>query len=271
MSRLVGPQHMGVALGLQRIAAKQVMLAKNPKVARAGHRRGPSIDRGQFVFLVEAAAVQKNVDLAHLEATDLELDLRCKFQDFGELEGRAPRGPMRTSSVMRLSARRSIRSSASDRSVRLTAGTSLRPSCRAASTSPQPATTRRSASIRIGKTKPNRSRLAASLRTCCGGCLRVSRPRGLQSAIGHQAGASDHVKGHSRFRARRGLSSRLLVRFILSALQWTHRTAGGMPKTRGLWGPFPLSLFVVCRNLSRISNSDKTALRAFRAVSRETP
>ena len=47
---------------------------------------GPRIEGGQFVFLVEAAAVQKNVDLTHLEATDLELDLRRKFQDLGELE-----------------------------------------------------------------------------------------------------------------------------------------------------------------------------------------
>ena len=84
--RFVRPQNTSVALGVQRIAAKQVMLAKNPEVARAGHRRGPSIDGGQFVFLVEAAAVQKNVDLTHLEATDLELDLRRKFQDLGELE-----------------------------------------------------------------------------------------------------------------------------------------------------------------------------------------
>ena len=84
--RLVGPQHAGVALGVQRIAAKQTMLAKNPKVARAGHRRGASVDRRQFVFLIDAAAVQKNVDLAHLEAADFEIDLRRKFQDLGELE-----------------------------------------------------------------------------------------------------------------------------------------------------------------------------------------
>ena len=86
--RLVGTQHVGVALGLQRVAAKQAMLAKDPKVARAAHRRGASVDRQQFVFLLEAVAVQKNVDLAHLETADLEIDLRCKFQDFGELEGK---------------------------------------------------------------------------------------------------------------------------------------------------------------------------------------
>ena len=88
MSALSAPSTLGVALGLQRVAAKQVMLAKDPKVARAAHRRGASVDRGQFVFLLEAAAVQENVDLAHLETADLEIDLRCKFEDFGELEGK---------------------------------------------------------------------------------------------------------------------------------------------------------------------------------------
>ena len=71
---------------MQRIAAKQAMLAKNPKVARAGHRRGPRIDWGQFVFLVEAAAVQKNVDLTGLKSTDFELDLRFQLQEIRELE-----------------------------------------------------------------------------------------------------------------------------------------------------------------------------------------
>jgi hypothetical protein len=47
-----------------------------------------SIDRGQFVFLLEPAAVEQNVDLAHLETADLEIDLRCKFEDFGEFEGK---------------------------------------------------------------------------------------------------------------------------------------------------------------------------------------
>ena len=31
---------------------------------------------------------EQDVDLAHLETADLEIDLRCKFQDFGELEGK---------------------------------------------------------------------------------------------------------------------------------------------------------------------------------------
>ena len=48
---------------------------------------GRSVDLRQFVFLVDAAAVQKRVDLAHLEAADFEVDLRRKFQDVGELEG----------------------------------------------------------------------------------------------------------------------------------------------------------------------------------------
>jgi hypothetical protein len=39
-----------------------------------------------------------------------------------------------------------------------------------------------------GKTNPNRSRLSASLRTCPGGCLRVSRPSGAQLATGTSLG-----------------------------------------------------------------------------------
>ena len=59
--------------------ASPAMIAKGPKIARAAHRRAARMDRGQFVFLLEAAAVQQKVDLAHLEATDFELNLRCKF------------------------------------------------------------------------------------------------------------------------------------------------------------------------------------------------
>jgi hypothetical protein len=42
---------------------------------------------GQFVFLVDAVIIQNSVDLAHLETANFEVDLRLKFQDFGELEG----------------------------------------------------------------------------------------------------------------------------------------------------------------------------------------
>ena len=85
-------------------------------------------------------------------------------------------------SPYRLRARRNKRRSASPRSETTTAGISAIASFRAASTSPQPATTRFSRSIRIGRTKPNRSRLSASFRICAGGCLRVSRPEKLQKS-----------------------------------------------------------------------------------------
>ena len=63
------------------------MLAKKPKVARPSHRCSRSVNLRQLVFLSEAATVQKKIDLAHLEANDLEIDLRCKFQNLGEFEG----------------------------------------------------------------------------------------------------------------------------------------------------------------------------------------
>ena len=63
------------------------MLAKKPKVPRPSHRRSPSVNLRQLVFLIEAATVQKKIDLTHLEATDLEIDLWCKFQNLGEFEG----------------------------------------------------------------------------------------------------------------------------------------------------------------------------------------
>ena len=63
----------------------------------------------------------------------------------------------------------------------VTAGTSGKPSFLAASANPQPAITRLVASMTTGRTKPNCSMLACSLRICAGGCLRGSRPRGLES------------------------------------------------------------------------------------------
>ena len=191
--RLVGPQHVGVALGLQGVAAEQAMLAKDPKVAQAAHRRGAGVDRRQFVFLIDAAAVQQDVDLAHLEAADFEIDLRGKFQDLGELEGerlavpcgivgnaveRQPQRPQLGLGQVRQADRRHLAEA------QLPCGQHQSP---AGNDPPL-------GSIRIGRTKPNRSRLAASLRTCCGGCLRLSRPRGLQPATGTSRGVKSRER-----------------------------------------------------------------------------
>src|ERR1700730_6086149 len=54
--------------------AQDAMLAKKPEVARPSHRRSPGVNLRQRVFLIEAATVQIKIDLAHLEATDLEID-----------------------------------------------------------------------------------------------------------------------------------------------------------------------------------------------------
>ncbi len=86
------------------------------------------------------------------------------------------------SSPRRLSASRSSRSLASSRSLMITAGASVRPILRAARTRPQPATTRLSASITSGSTKPISSRLSANFWICLGGCLRVSRPSGFRAS-----------------------------------------------------------------------------------------
>ena len=184
------PHHTGIVLGAQGVAAKQVMLAKDPKVARAAHRRGASVDRGQFVFLLKAAAVEEDVNLAHLETANLEIDLRCKFEEFGKFVGKRRAVPCGVvGHAVECQPQHAQFGLGQVR--QQTAGTSLRPSCRAAKTNPQPATTRPSRSIRIGRTKPNRSRLAASLRTCCGGCLRLSRPSGLQPATGTNWGVNE--------------------------------------------------------------------------------
>jgi hypothetical protein len=44
--RLVGPQHLGIALIAQCVAAMQAMTVQNPKVAHLGHGWGGGIDRG---------------------------------------------------------------------------------------------------------------------------------------------------------------------------------------------------------------------------------
>ena len=78
---LVGPEQMGVGLRLQCVAAEQATLAKNPEITLLGHRGGTVLDLRQGVFLIDATAVQKKVDLAHLEAADFKVDLRGQFQD----------------------------------------------------------------------------------------------------------------------------------------------------------------------------------------------
>jgi len=62
------------------------MLAKKPKVAQASHRRDPILDRRQLILFVKAAAVQEGIDLAHLEAAELETDFGRKLQDLRELD-----------------------------------------------------------------------------------------------------------------------------------------------------------------------------------------
>ena len=112
------------------------MLAEGPEIAHPGHRGGAGLDLRQLILLIDAAAVEKHVELTHLEAADFEVDLRGQVQDLEISRASASRSQA-ASSLMRLRAKRSARSSASDRSVRLTAGTSPSPSCRAASTSPR--------------------------------------------------------------------------------------------------------------------------------------
>ena len=62
------------------------MLAKKPKVAQASHRRRVSVDLRQLVFFVDAAAVQEGIDLADLEAAELETDFGRELQDLGQLD-----------------------------------------------------------------------------------------------------------------------------------------------------------------------------------------
>src|SRR5262249_49800583 len=85
--RLIGPEHAGIALGLQGVAAKNAMLAKMPEITQTGHRRRSIVDRWQLVFLVDAVTIQQGIDLAHLEAADLETDVGRKFQYLGQLNG----------------------------------------------------------------------------------------------------------------------------------------------------------------------------------------
>jgi hypothetical protein len=58
----------------------------NPEVAHARHRFAAAVELRQLVFLIEAATVEKDVDLGNLEPADLELELRRQFQDLGQFE-----------------------------------------------------------------------------------------------------------------------------------------------------------------------------------------
>src|SRR5713101_5538565 len=79
-------QHPTVTLGRKGICAKDAMRATKPEVARPRHRYGPGAEFRQLVFLIEATAVEMDIDFAHLEAGDLEFDQRFELENFGELE-----------------------------------------------------------------------------------------------------------------------------------------------------------------------------------------
>src|SRR4029453_761965 len=82
-----GAQNLPVALAGKRISTQDAMLAKEPKATRWGHWGGLSVNRDPFVFLIKPPPVQMKIDLPHLEAADLEIDLRGNLQNLGEFEG----------------------------------------------------------------------------------------------------------------------------------------------------------------------------------------
>src|SRR5262249_39566838 len=61
--RLIGPEHAGIALGLQGFAAKNAMLATMPEITQTGHGRGSIVDRWQLVFLVDAVTIQQGIEV----------------------------------------------------------------------------------------------------------------------------------------------------------------------------------------------------------------
>ena len=83
----VGAEQPAIAVGVEGVAAQQAMVAQNPKVARPSDRGDLIVDGRQLVFLVEAVAIQNDVDLTHLKTAEFEVDLRIEFQNIGELQG----------------------------------------------------------------------------------------------------------------------------------------------------------------------------------------
>src|SRR5439155_10047187 len=104
------------------------MLSATSATTRSRQGAAPARPRN-----VGAIIVQNDVDLAHLEAGDFQIELRRQFEDLRKLQDERL-AVQAESSVIRLSASRSARSSASGRSVTQMAGTSVWPNCRAACT-----------------------------------------------------------------------------------------------------------------------------------------
>jgi hypothetical protein len=90
-----GAQNLPVALGDKRISTQDAVFTKEPKIARPSNWHSFGVNFDPFVFLVEAQTVQMKIDLAHLKAADLEIDLRCKLQNLGEFEGECIAVPRR--------------------------------------------------------------------------------------------------------------------------------------------------------------------------------
>jgi len=74
--------HAGEALGRPGVAAKQAMLAKDPKVRPSGLPAQPQRSTcGSSSSSWMAGAVQKGIDFADLEAANLKTDFRRELQD----------------------------------------------------------------------------------------------------------------------------------------------------------------------------------------------
>src|SRR5258708_9468772 len=101
---------------------------------------------------------------------------------------------------------------------------------------------RPSTSMTMGRTKPNCSMLACSLRICEGGCLRVPRPSGFQDSTPTRFGLRlrDTAKPFPRSIGRRFIGCLLQegharIHFGTLRANWLAKR-GEAPRTRGLWG-----------------------------------
>ena len=75
-----------IAFRRQGVAAQEAVIVEEPEVAELGDRRGDPLERLQIVLFVARRPREGDIDLPHLKATELEVDVNVDLKNVGELE-----------------------------------------------------------------------------------------------------------------------------------------------------------------------------------------
>ena len=75
-----------IAFRRQGVAAQKAVLVEEPEIVKLGDRRGDLVERRQVVLFVASTPREGDVDLPHLKAAELKVDVNADLDNVSELE-----------------------------------------------------------------------------------------------------------------------------------------------------------------------------------------